>query len=164
MISPAATFRRLTAADAPLLEEFFRGLVGSGSDVTFHPHAFDPPTAAWICGHAAGDTTACDEYHAVLEGERIVAYGMLRGWSEGYAIPSLGIAVLPECRGRGLAHRLMHHLHGVATDRGATAIRLKVYRTNTAAIRLYESLGYRLDGFSTTELLGHVPLCSPPSA
>lgn len=164
MISPAATFRRLTAADAPLLEAFFRALVASGGDVTFHPHAFDAPTAALVCGHARADAHTCDEYHAVIEDERIVAYGMLRGWSEGYAVPSLGIAVLPECRRRGVAYRLMHHLHRVATDRGAPAIRLKVYRTNTAAIRLYESLGYRLGGFSDTELLGQCPLGSSSHA
>lgn len=160
MICSATILRRLAAADAPLLEEFFRALVASGGDALFHPHPFDATTAARICGHAAVDATAHDEYHAVIEDDRIVAYGMLRGWTEGYAVPSLGIAVLPECRRRGLAQRLMQHLHRVAADRGATAVRLKVYRTNAAAIRLYEGLGYRLDGFTETELLGRLPLHS----
>jgi ribosomal protein S18 acetylase RimI-like enzyme len=160
MINLAATFRRLTAADTPLLEEFFDAVVASGSDATFHPHAFDAATAARVCKHSRENAETSDEYHAVIEDGRIVAYGLLRGWSEGYSVPSLGIAVLPECRGRGVAHRLMHHLHRVAADRGATAVRLKVYRTNTAAMRLYESLGYRLEGFSDTEVLGQYPLVS----
>lgn len=154
MIRPAAILRRLTAADAPLLEDFFQALVAGGSDAMFHPHPFDATTSARICGTATGNPAAADEYHVVLEHGRIVAYGMLRGWSEGYAVPSLGIAVLPECRRRGLAQQLMDHLHRVAAERGATTVRLKVYRTNPAAIRLYESLGYQLEAFSDTELLG----------
>jgi len=93
-----------------------------------------------------------------LEGGRIIAYGMLRGWSEGYAIPSLGIAVLPECRRRGVARQLMHHLHEVAADRGAASVRLTVYRENRAASLLYESFGYRLTPCSDHELRGHLSL------
>lgn len=163
MIRPAATLRRLTAADAPLLEVFFHALVASGADAMFHPHAFDAQTAARVCGQGRDDAATGDEYHAIIEHGRIVAYGMLRGWSEGYAVPSLGIAVLPECRRRGLAQQLMDHLHHVAAARGATTVRLKVYRDNAAAIRLYESLGYRLDAFSDAELLGQRPLCGPLS-
>lgn len=164
MIRHAAHFRRLSAADAPLLSVFFRALVASGCDGMFHPHPFDAATAARICRLAADGTTASDEYHAMIEDDRIVAYGMLRGWAEGYAVPSLGIAVLPECRRRGLAQRLMDHLHRIAADRGATAVRLKVYRSNASAIRLYESHGYRLSGLSETELLGHLPLPSSSPA
>ncbi len=143
------------AADAPRLEAFFATLVADGTPATFHPHPFTPEAAAAICRHADSTPPPCDEYHALFEDGRIVAYGMLRGWVEGYAVPSLGIAVGPDDRGRGVARALMRHLHGVAADRGATTIRLKVYRTNAAAVRLYESLGYDLRSFSATELLGH---------
>ena len=160
MTPRAATFRRLMAADAPRLEAFFAALVADGTPATFHPHPFTPDTAAAICRHADSTPAPCDEYHAGFADGRIVAYGMLRGWVEGYAVPSLGIAVRPDCRGRGVARAFMQHLHGVAADRGATKIRLKVYKTNTSAIGLYESLGYELESFSATELLGHHPLAA----
>lgn len=146
--------RRLTSTDVPLLESFFRVLVAGGGGETFHPHPFTAEAAAWICSQSAGGPGIRDEYHAVLEAGRIVGYGMLRGWAEGYSIPSLGIAVASDRRGRGVARVLMRHLQHVATSRGATAVRLKVYRTNTPAIHLYRSLGYQLSPCSTTELLG----------
>lgn len=146
--------RRLTPTDAPLLEAFFRTLVSSGATDTFHPHPFTARAAAWICDQSAIDRHPTDEYHAMFEDARIVGYGMLRGWAEGYSIPSLGIAVAPDRRGRGVAGTLMRHLHRVAAARGATAIRLMVYRANTPAIQLYRSLGYQLSPCSTTELLG----------
>lgn len=149
-----ATCRRLTPADASLLEAFFLNLVANGDTDLFHPHPFTAEAAASICGHSTGDPATGDEYHAVLEEGRIVGYGMLRGWAEGYSIPSLGIAVAPDRRGQGVADALMRHLHRVAAARGAPAVRLKVYRTNTRAIRLYRSLGYRLTSYSAAELLG----------
>lgn len=158
MFDPPGTCRRLTSADSPLLEEFFRILVASGDAATFHPHPFTNEAAAWICGHCSSDPSMCDEYHAVLEEGRIVGYGMLRGWAQGYSTPSLGIAVAPGRRGHGIAGALMRYLHHVAAVRGARAIRLKVYRTNTPAIRLYCSFGYRLTPYSAAELLGQCSL------
>ena len=67
---------------------------------------------------------------------------MLRGWDEGYAIPSLGIYVAPALRGTGAARLLMQYLHLCAKLSGATQIRLKVYRGNISATKLYQSLGY----------------------
>ena len=103
-----------------------------------------------------------DEYWIAVDGDAVLAYGMLRGWSEGYAIPSLGLAVAPAHRGRGLARTMMNHLHARAKIRGAEKIRLKVDRRNTAAQRLYESLGYTLQDHSSTELLGIVDVLQLP--
>lgn len=84
----------------------------------------------------------------------VVAYGMLRGWEEGFEVPSLGIAVDRQWRGLGLGRRLMSHLHAVAAERGASTVRLKVDRTNTAAIALYRSFGYEFQPHSPEEWLG----------
>jgi ribosomal protein S18 acetylase RimI-like enzyme len=45
-------------------------------------------------------------------------------------------------RGEGWGRRLMEALHDAARDLGATTIALNVFGHNTAAIRLYDSLGY----------------------
>jgi len=53
------------------------------------------------------------------------------------------IAVRAENRRQGLARRLMNELLHRARERGATCSTLEVRAGNEAAVRLYESLGYR---------------------
>jgi ribosomal-protein-alanine N-acetyltransferase len=120
------------------LAAFFATLARLGVDHSFHPHPFDVAEA-----HRRATYNGRDEYHVAVHGRSIVAYGMLRGWDEEYETPSLGLAVHPEWQGRGIGRRMMEHLHDAARARGAKRIRLKVYPDNQAAIRLYESLGYR---------------------
>ncbi len=84
----------------------------------------------------------------------MAGYGMLRGWDEGYEIPSLGIAILPGYQRKGLGRLLMTHLHEVARQRGAKRIRLKVYARNAAAVSLYSSLGYKLEPIDGGQYLG----------
>lgn len=146
----------------PLAEDTLEGLVdllaalvASGEARSFHPHPFDRHAIGALCRAAAGPR---DEYWVAVEEHRVVAYGLLRGWAEGYAVPSLGIAVHPAARGRGLARSTMMHLHDVALARGASRVRLKVYRDNATAIHLYESLGYRLEPLNERELVGFLEL------
>lgn len=68
---------------------------------------------------------------------------MLRGWDEGFTIPSLWIAVDSTYQGKGIVELLMRFLHVASKLRGAPKIRLKVYPENTAAVGLYRKLGYR---------------------
>jgi ribosomal protein S18 acetylase RimI-like enzyme len=57
----------------------------------------------------------------VLQGSRIVGYGMLRGWDEGYSVPSLGILVRAEACGQGIGKLLMEHLHLAPASGGRPA-------------------------------------------
>lgn len=56
------------------------------------------------------------------------------------------LAVLEEMRGTGLATQLLHSLEAAAVDRHCLYMRLEVAENNYPAIRLYESLGYRVFG------------------
>ncbi|MBS2937406.1 GNAT family N-acetyltransferase [Nocardioides sp. J2M5] len=47
-------------------------------------------------------------------------------------------------RGKGLGRALMEAMHAAARDLGATSVGLNVFGHNTTAVRLYESLGYRV--------------------
>lgn len=53
--------------------------------------------------------------------------------------------VAPEARGGGVGRALMNRARRLAEETGAAGLELVTARTNTAAQRLYESLGYRLD-------------------
>jgi ribosomal protein S18 acetylase RimI-like enzyme len=85
-----------------------------------------------------------DYYAAVIRGDRMIGYGMLRGWDEGYEIPTLGIVVSSSSRGLGLGRLIMEYLHVIARARNVRSIMLKVYKKNEAAVRLYRGLGYVL--------------------
>ncbi|MBR4474816.1 MAG: ribosomal protein S18-alanine N-acetyltransferase [Oscillospiraceae bacterium] len=79
------------------------------------------------------------------EGERLVGSVWVQiVLDEGY----IGnVAVLPECRRRGLADGLLRALDELARDRGLRFLTLEVRAGNTPAIRLYEKNGYLRAGF-----------------
>jgi ribosomal protein S18 acetylase RimI-like enzyme len=150
---------RLSTAELPSFAQFLRALGANGDEAFFHPHPLDEHAASAVVELSQRGP---DEYWIAVSGDDVLAYGMLRGWSEGYAIPSLGLAVAPGHRGRGIARAMMDHLHGRARHRGASSIRLKVDRRNAAARSLYESLGYALQDHSPTELVGMADLAQRP--
>jgi [ribosomal protein S18]-alanine N-acetyltransferase len=120
------------------LAAFFVLLAGNGDDLFFHPHPLTAAEAQYRCQDQGQDL-----YVVQLLGEELTGYGMLRGWDEGYAIPSLGIAIHPQRRGQGLGELLMHHLHDLARNRGAAQVRLSVEAGNHQARAFYRRLGYR---------------------
>lgn len=149
----ALEFCRLSPPLQTRLTAFFDALTASGDDRWFHPHPFTSEEAARWCAYQGRDL-----YYAAATKDAVLAYGMLRGWDEGYEIPSLGVAVHPEARGMGLARAFMGFLHTAAACRGARRIRLKVYPDNAPARRLYESLGYQLEPTADGQWLGVLDL------
>lgn len=129
--------------------DFLDRLKKAGVDKFFHPHEFTETAATALCRRKGRD-----EYHVMLEGPRIVAYGMLRGWDEGHEIPSLGICTDPAEGRKGHAQQLMEHLIDTARRRNAKKIRLKVDRTNELAIALYRKFGFELSPLDDVNLKG----------
>ncbi|HYG30310.1 MAG TPA: GNAT family N-acetyltransferase [Allosphingosinicella sp.] len=128
---------RLSPATRDGLLALLQALEASGEAELFRPHPF---TAEHL--DAIGDPQSLDLYYVATAGGVVAGYGLLRGWEEGYTVPSLGIAVHPAWRGRGLAATLMHFLHGAARLRRSERVRLRVLDTNERAIRLYRRSGY----------------------
>lgn len=126
------------------LAVFFEDLANAGATSFFHPHALSEEEAKKLAQYDGADL-----YYVLTSGERVLGYGMLRGWAAGYSIPALGIVLHPSVRGQGLGETFARFLHHAAAARGACRIRLKVYRENRGALALYRKLGYRFDG--TTE-------------
>ncbi len=106
----------------------------------FQPHALTVEAAEALT--AKVEKNSKDTYLVALFEEEIIAYGMLRGWDEGYEIPSLGISVAPTKRGHGIGKAMMECLHCIAKLRDAPAIRLTVHPENVGARLLYANLGY----------------------
>lgn len=122
------------------LLQFFQDLESAGDDFFFSPHATDADTIRRVA-HLDGR----DIYCVLVEEGRVLGYGMLRGWDEGYRIPSLGLAIHPSARGQGLGKLFMDFLHHLAARRGADKVRLRVRTNNEKAIGLYKGLGYDFD-------------------
>lgn len=135
------------------LGDFFCALREEGADEFFHPHALTDTEARRLCSYSGEDL-----YYVLVENEQVLAYGMLRGWDEGFEIPSLGIATLASARGSGLGTLLVRFLHAAARRRGARKVILKVYKKNPAAKKLYERLGYSFTDKGSQELSGCIEL------
>jgi ribosomal protein S18 acetylase RimI-like enzyme len=120
-----------------VLAAFFRRLAAGAAASHFHPHPFTEDAVRERCEYRGQDV-----YCLALVDDVVLGYGMLRGWDQGYTIPSLGIAVDSEARDSGLGRALMLYLHAEARRRGAPRIRLKVYPANQTAVDLYRNLGY----------------------
>ncbi len=147
-------FRRPSPGYEAGLARFFAHLRDSGEEKRFHPHPFSPQAARERCSYTGNDV-----YCIAVVRDDVLGYGMLRGWDDGYATPSLGIAVHADARGTGLGRALMLYLHAEAKRRGAERIRLKVYPDNAAAVNLYRSLGYEFaDPLEHGQLVGYAHL------
>ena len=77
---------------------------------------------------------------------------MLRGWEEGFEVPSLGVLVDHRLYGRGIGRLLTSFAISKARDLRCARVRLSVNASNQRALALYESLGfYPVDRVSIVE-------------
>jgi ribosomal-protein-alanine N-acetyltransferase len=58
----------------------------------------------------------------------------------------LNVAVSPDRRGRGIARMLLKQAFSLALEQGAELVSLEVRASNSAAIALYEQLGFKRVG------------------
>ena len=118
---------------------FFYDLKKNKDEFFFSPHVTSEDALNKLANQNGKDL-----YYLLVEGDQILGYGLLRGWDEGYEIPSLGIAIHPNARGQGLAKFLIDFLHVVVQKKGVEKIRLRVRKENLIAMKLYKKLGYEL--------------------
>jgi ribosomal protein S18 acetylase RimI-like enzyme len=67
---------------------------------------------------------------------------MLRGWDEGFDVPSFGVLVDHRTQGQGLGRRMTEFAIAEARRLGSRRVRLTVNESNQAAVHLYRSLGF----------------------
>lgn len=70
--------------------------------------------------------------------------GYALGWWVVDELQLLAVGTLAAARRRGVARALLEHLTKAATGAGGRRISLEVARSNVAAVRLYESAGFRV--------------------
>lgn len=109
----------------------------------FHPHQFTEEEARKICNELSQKK---DLYFIALKKEKVVGYGMLRGWDEGYDIPSFGICVHPNYQGQGIGKAITCYAIKLSKEKKAEKIMLKVYKENIPAYELYKKIGFDFTG------------------
>jgi ribosomal protein S18 acetylase RimI-like enzyme len=146
------TVKRLSTADAEALGRFFE-LLAADPDIVrfFHPHPLTQAFAASLCSR---QESCRDRYFVMQYCGRFVAYSMLRGWDEGYAIPSFGGSTHPELRGAGLGRLLLLHAIVESRTTGANQLRLTVYKDNVRAVHLYRTIGFTFSDKNEHEFVG----------
>jgi ribosomal protein S18 acetylase RimI-like enzyme len=131
------TIREVTTEDLDLLNRFFRENDAEAILRHFHPFPLTLETAVNI---------ACaehkDHYYGMFLADRMIGLSMLRGWEEGYAVPSFGILIDRQFHGMGIGRKMTEFTIGEARKLGCKRMRLSVYASNEAALRLYRSLGF----------------------
>jgi predicted GNAT family acetyltransferase len=118
---PHRAIERLTAADVP-------AMVALATLTRPGPFALRTPCLG--------------EFWGIKEGGVLIAMAGERLKHQGHTEVS-GVCTHPSARGRGLAKALSAHVAQRILDRGESPY-LHAYAQNKPAIRLYESLGFRL--------------------
>ncbi len=104
----------------------------------FHPFRMDDASAEFI---ARG--VHKDRYFVAWLEDRIVGLSMLRGWDEGYEVPSFGIVIDRRYHGLGIGGKLTDFTLVQAGRSGAARVRLSVYERNGTAYAMYLARGFR---------------------
>lgn len=130
--------RPLGPGDGDALAELFTRNDRDAVTRTFDPFPLTADVAHRLAEHAGRDRC----FGAFDPTGELVAMSMLRGWDEGFEIPSLGMLVDHEHHGRGIGGAVLDATIAAARGLGAGAVRLSVYATNPVAHRLYRGRGF----------------------
>lgn len=115
----------------------------------YYPYDLTSETAEKLCNLSGKDL-----YYVLINNDTILGHGMLRGWDEGYDIPSLGVVIHPNFAGKGLGSMFIKFLHSAAWIRGCSKIRLSIHKDNKIALGIYKKFGYVFVPKNEKELIG----------
>jgi ribosomal protein S18 acetylase RimI-like enzyme len=124
--------------DLGLLSTFFIANNVDRITCSFTPFTLSIETARWI---------ACephkDKFYLGLIENKPVGFSMLRGWDEGFSIPSFGIFIDYRKHGLGLGKEMLDLTIEAAKNLACEKVRLSVYTSNPSACKLYLSKGFK---------------------
>ncbi|MBN2305156.1 MAG: GNAT family N-acetyltransferase [Anaerolineae bacterium] len=83
-----------------------------------------------------------DRYYLALQDHRIVGLVMLRGWDEGYDVPSIGIFIDYRRQGEGLGRCAVEFVVEEARRLGCKRARATHYAANQRMGHIFETLGF----------------------
>jgi putative acetyltransferase len=140
---PDVTVRPMRAGDVDEALDVFAAVAAEGRWVGTEA-GFDRDTrrARWL--DSLADPLTAQVVVADAASGRILGHGAVH--VERYGVAELGMALAADARGRGLGGLLLDALVEAATALGAHKVDLQVWPHNEAAIRLYQSRGFEVEG------------------
>jgi [ribosomal protein S18]-alanine N-acetyltransferase len=136
-VHSALVLRELGPDDAESLGALFEA-----NDLPAVVDHFDPFPLTRATASELTDPRRRDHFYGAFLEDRLVGFSMLRGWDEGYEVPSFGILVDRGHHGRGIGSRLTDFTIEQARDLGSPRVRLSVYGTNVHAYSMYALKGF----------------------
>lgn len=118
------------------IKEFFKAIKG---DKFFHPFLFNDEAIEMM------SKAKKDMYLFYTNKEKITGMFMLRGWDEGYEIPSFGMIVHPKYRGKGIGTDMLEEAIKICKKKKCKKIRLSVDKGNVIARKMYIKAGFKFN-------------------
>ncbi len=135
--------RPMTEADWPTVFAFWHEIVEAGETYAFPLGLSSDEALPWWAESPPGETVVLEEDGLVLGSAKMGPNRPGRGRHVGTA----SFMVAPHAQGRGVGRRLGEHVVQWHRDHGYAAIQFNaVVETNVAAVRLWQSLGFRVLG------------------
>ena len=107
----------------------------------FIPFTFDLDTISGILSK-----TKNDQIYGIYVENNLAGFYMLRGFDEGYSIPSYGVWISEKYANRGLSTFTLQHAISFCKLNSIKKVMLKVHPDNLAAKHIYEKYGFKQTG------------------
>ena len=108
----------------------------------FVPFSFEEDSIKKIISDAVND-----KYFGIFINDDLAGFYMLRGFDQGYEVPSYGVWISDKFSGLGLSKLTLQHAISFCKLNGLKKILLKVHPENTIAKNIYENFGFKQQGF-----------------
>jgi RimJ/RimL family protein N-acetyltransferase len=133
----------ITELSSEQAENLSKLLLASDKTYTqfFIPFSFEASTIKDIL-----ESTEKDKYLGIFVGNELVGFYMLRGFDEGFEIPSYGVWIAKQFSGLGLSKLTLQHAISYCKVNGIKKILLKVHPDNSVAKKTYENYGFEQKG------------------
>ena len=136
------TVRRAEQGDVAAMARVLAAVAEEGLVATEPPVDLDARAERFRAGVGGEAGTALWVLEA--EGRVVGQAGVHEGGTDG--VLSLGMAILPEARGRGGGRTLLEATIGHARSAGAHKLEIEVWPDNGRAVALYASAGFEVEG------------------
>ena len=107
----------------------------------FIPFEFDQVTITSVLKNSIKD-----KFFGLFVNNKLVGFYMLRGFDQGYAVPSYGVYISHKFSGLGLAKLTLHHALSICRINKIEELMLKVHPDNIFAKKMYEDFGFNCTG------------------
>ena len=108
----------------------------------FTPFSFEEDSIKKIINNAVND-----KYFGIFINDELVGFYILRGFDEGFEVPSYGVWISDKFSGLGLSKLTLQHAITFCKVNGFKKIMLKVHPENIIAKNIYETFGFKQKEF-----------------